>query len=82
MKSCLQSWLVHTVSPSLQLEHGLAGSLGEAGYVLMLDTPAPIGRRNGAHSRLWPEEEHVDRNLGQGATGVNEVKLHLVWSIL
>jgi len=48
----------------------------------MLGTPAPIARRNGAHSRLWPEEEHVDRNLGQGATGVDEVKLHLVWSML
>ncbi len=40
----------------------------------MLGTPAPIARRNGAHSHLWPEEDHVDTALGQGATGVDEVK--------
>ena len=74
MKSYLQGWLVHTVSASLQLEHGLAASSGDTGYVFMLGTPAPIARRNGAHSHLWPEEEHVDRALGQGATGVDEVK--------
>ena len=27
----------------------------------MSGTPAPVARRNGGQSRLWPEEEHVDR---------------------
>ncbi len=74
VKSYLQGCRVHTVSASLQLEDGLPASSGDSGYVLMLGTPVPAARRIGAHSHLWPEEKHVDRALGQCATGVYEVK--------
>ena len=45
----------------LQLEHGLAASLGDTGYGFMSGIPAPVARRIRAQSHLWPEEEHVDK---------------------